>query len=122
LRVRTEFPRRVRRIGQTGIALADGTRLAARIWLTPARGRRPRARRHDLTTYRVVDGDPLSASVRCRCASTLPRGDWHTRVATDSHMTVTATHFLVTHALDAYEGDERVYARTWTLTFPRDGV
>jgi uncharacterized protein len=49
-------------------------------------------------------------------------GDWHSRVETDSHMTATATDFLVTHALDAYEGDERVYARTWTLTFPRDGV
>ena len=76
----------------------------------------------NLTTYRIVDGDPHSASVRCRCASTLARGDWHTRVETDSHMTATATDFLVTHALDAHEGDERVYARTWTLTFPRDGV
>jgi hypothetical protein len=76
----------------------------------------------NLTTYRIVDGDSLSASVRCRCASTLARGDWHTRIETDSHMTATATEFLVTHALDAYEGDERVYARTWTLTFPRDGV
>jgi hypothetical protein len=37
-------------------------------------------------------------------------------------MTATATEFLVTQELDAYEGDERVYARTWTLTFPRDGV
>jgi putative CocE/NonD family hydrolase len=76
----------------------------------------------NVTTYRIVDGDPLSASVRCRCSSTLARGDWHTRVDTDSHMTATATEFLVTHALDAYEGDERVYARTWTLTFPRDGA
>jgi uncharacterized protein len=76
----------------------------------------------NLTTYRIVDGDPLSASVRCRCASTLARGDWHTRVETDSRMTATATDFLVTHALDAYEGDARVYARTWTLTIPRDGA
>ena len=29
----------------------------------------------NVTTYRIVDGDPLSASVRCRCASTLARGD-----------------------------------------------
>jgi putative CocE/NonD family hydrolase len=76
----------------------------------------------NVTTYRIVDGDPLSASVRCRCASTLARGAWHTRVETDSRMTATATEFLVTHSLDAYEGDERVYARTWTLAFPRDGV
>ena len=31
--VRTEFPRRVRRIDNAWIPLADGTRLAARIWL-----------------------------------------------------------------------------------------
>ena len=76
----------------------------------------------NITTYRIVDGDPVSASVRCRCASTLARGAWHTRIETDSHMSATAIEFLVTHALDAYEGDERVYARTWTLRFPRDGV
>ena len=38
----------------------------------------------NVTTYRIVDGDPLSASVRVRCSSTLARGDWHTRVETDS--------------------------------------
>jgi hypothetical protein len=74
------------------------------------------------TSYRIVEGDPLSASVRVRCESTLARDDWHTRVETDSHMTATATEFLVSHTLDAYEHDERVYARTWTLRFPRDGV
>jgi hypothetical protein len=36
-------------------------------------------------------------------------------------MTATATDFLVTHALDVYQGDGRVYARTWTLTFPATG-
>jgi hypothetical protein len=76
----------------------------------------------NVTTYRIVDGDPLSASVRARCSSTLARDGWHTRIETDSHMTATATDFLVTHALDAYEGDERVYARTWTLRLPREGV
>jgi hypothetical protein len=50
------------------------------------------------------------------------RGDWHTRVETDSRITATATESLVTPALDAYEGDQRVYARTWTLSLPRDGV
>ena len=74
------------------------------------------------TSYRIVEGDPLSASVQVRCESTLAREDWHTRVETDSRMTATATEFLVSHTLDAYEGDERVYARTWTLTFPRDRV
>ena len=31
--VRTDFPRRIRRIDHTWIALSDGTRLGARIWV-----------------------------------------------------------------------------------------
>jgi hypothetical protein len=76
----------------------------------------------NLTTYRIVDGDPLSASVQVRCTAGLGRGEWQTRVETDSHMRSTATEFLVTQRLDAFEGDEQVYSRTWELSFPRDGV
>ena len=76
----------------------------------------------NLTTYRIADGDPLSASVHVRCTTDLGRGEWRTRVETDSRMTSTATEFLVTQRLDAYEGDERVYPRTWELALPRDGV
>jgi putative CocE/NonD family hydrolase len=75
-----------------------------------------------VTTYRIVDGEPLSASVRVQCGSALARGAWRTRVETDSEMTATATEFVVTQTLDAYEGDELVRSRSWTLTFPRDGV
>ena len=79
---------------------------------------------HDtnLTTYRIVDGDPLSAEVHVRCSSALGRGDWQTRVDTESRMSSTATEFLVTQRLDAYEGDERIYSRSWELALPRDGV
>jgi uncharacterized protein len=74
------------------------------------------------TTYRIVDGDPLSASVHVRCATGLGRGDWQTRVETESRMSSTATELLVTQRLDAFEGGERVYSRAWELEFPRDGV
>jgi hypothetical protein len=75
-----------------------------------------------VTTYRIADGDPLSASVRVQCSSALGRGGWHTRVETDSRMSSTATEFVVEQRLDAYEGDELIRSRTWTLRFPRDGV
>ncbi len=75
-----------------------------------------------VTTFRIVDGDPLSASVRVECSSALGRGDWRTRVTTDSEMTATADEFVVHQRLDAYEGDERIASRVWTLAFPRDGV
>ena len=76
----------------------------------------------NVTSYRIVEGDPLSASVRVRCSSALAHDGWQARVATDSAMTATATEFVVTHVLEGYEGEERVFARTWTLRFPRDGV
>ena len=76
----------------------------------------------NVTTYRIVEGDPLSASVHCACSSALGRGGWRTRVETDSRMSATATEFHVTHQLTAYEGDERVYERSWKLAFPRDCV
>jgi hypothetical protein len=56
------------------------------------------------------------------CSSALGRGDWRTRVVTDSRMTSTAREFLITQRLDAYEGDERIHSRTWDLRFPRDAV
>jgi hypothetical protein len=37
-------------------------------------------------------------------------------------MTCDAEHFLVTSTLEAFEGDVRVHARTWTHRFPRDGT
>ena len=79
---------------------------------------------HDtnVTTYRIVDGDPLSAEVHVRCSSALGRGGWLARVDTESRMTSTATEFLVTQRLDAYEGEERIYSRSWELAIPRDGV
>ena len=75
-----------------------------------------------LTTYRITDGDPLSAAVEARCSSTLARDGWHARVDTHSAMSSTASQFLVTQRLDAFEGDEQVYSRTWEFVFPRDGV
>ena len=74
------------------------------------------------STYRIVEGDPLSAEVEVHCSSTLARGDWHTRVATASRMTSTATEFLVAQELTAYEGAEEVYSRRWDMKFPRDCV
>jgi hypothetical protein len=76
----------------------------------------------NVTRYRIVDGDPLSASVQVSCITGLGRAEWQTRVETDSRMRSTATEFHVTQRLEAFEGEERVYERTWELRLPRDGV
>jgi hypothetical protein len=78
----------------------------------------------NVTRYRIVEGDPLSATVECEVEVTLDRPSigWSTRVRARSTMTCQAERFLVTSTLDAFEGDVRVHARTFTHEFDRDGA
>ena len=76
----------------------------------------------NVTTYRIVEGDPLSATVICRVEVSLARPGWNTRTRATSTMTCDAERFVVTTTLDAFEDNVRVHARTYTHRFPRDGV
>ena len=75
-----------------------------------------------MDSYGIVEGDPLSASVRCDWSIALARGTWRTRVVTSSALTADAASFLLTDTLDAYEGDQRVFAKRWSIAIPRDLV
>jgi uncharacterized protein len=75
----------------------------------------------NVVRYRLAERDPLSAAVCCEVGVELARGDWRTRVDVRSEMTCDREHFLVTTALDAYEGAVRAFARRWTHRIPRDG-
>jgi uncharacterized protein len=77
---------------------------------------------HNVTTYRVVEGDPLSATVTCRVEVSLARPGWNTRTEATSMMTCEAECFTVTTTLDAFSDGVRVHARTYTHQFPRDGT
>jgi putative CocE/NonD family hydrolase len=72
--------------------------------------------------YTLVDGSPLSASVRCERTSSLGRNGWRVRVETVSTCTADATAFYLTNAIDAYEGDVRVWTRMSTGAVPRSLV
>jgi putative CocE/NonD family hydrolase len=50
------------------------------------------------------------------------RGDWKVEMVTHTVLTSTVTDFRLSAQLDAYEGDERVFADSWQLTIPRDHV
>jgi hypothetical protein len=76
----------------------------------------------NVTTYSIVEGDPLSACVRCRVVVTLDRPGWHTRTEATSTMTCERDRFTVTSALDAFDDGVRVHAATHVHHFPRDGV
>ncbi len=73
-------------------------------------------------TYYMVEGDPLSAKVKCEWAIEVGRADWSTRVETTSDMTSDARTFRVTNVLDAYEGNTRLFSKARTITIPRDLV
>ncbi len=72
--------------------------------------------------FTIVEGDPLSAGVRCERTAKVGRAEWQTKVETSSHMTADAENFHVTNVLNAYEGNTRVFTKSWTATIPRDLV
>ena len=75
-----------------------------------------------IETFKVRDGDPLSTSEHIQTVIEFQRGDWRVRVETDSLMTADASHFHLSNQLDAYEGDVRVFRKSWTTAIPRDNV
>ncbi|MEU1146305.1 CocE/NonD family hydrolase [Streptomyces sp. NPDC005863] len=48
------------------------------------------------------------------------RGDWDVHVRTRTVMTCDEDNFFVNATLDGYEGERRVFSRTWNETLPRD--
>ncbi|MBL4953660.1 CocE/NonD family hydrolase [Neobacillus sp. YIM B02564] len=72
--------------------------------------------------YRIREGDPLSAEVRCEWSLTLGRGDWQTRLETISTMESDQYQFYLTNKLVAFEGEKEVFTKTWRTEIPRDLV
>jgi predicted acyl esterase len=70
-------------------------------------------------TFRVSDGDPLSAEASCRCRTEWARAEVSVRVEILATMTCTAESFQVRTSLEAYEGDATVLERRWEFETPR---
>jgi hypothetical protein len=68
-------------------------------------------------SYRNYDYATLRAEVVAH--RTFERGDWSVSTITRTVLTSTRTHFRVSATLDAYEGDARVFAKTWDELIPR---
>jgi uncharacterized protein len=78
--------------------------------------------RRRVETCSIVEGDPLSASVRSESRLRLERGSWRIRIETRSHMTSDRETFHVTNSVDAFEGEARVFASACSFSVPRDLV
>jgi putative CocE/NonD family hydrolase len=72
--------------------------------------------------FAIVEGDPTSASVTSTRRLRLERGPWRIDVRTTSRMTSDTQRFFLFDRLEAFEGDERVFERTWERDVPRDHV
>jgi hypothetical protein len=73
-------------------------------------------------TYRIRHDDPTSAEGLTRYRHRLTRGDWRIETRTTTSLKLTATHFVVSAELEAYEGEERIFCRNESFTLPRDLV
>jgi putative CocE/NonD family hydrolase len=72
--------------------------------------------------FSILEGQPTSARVECRRQIEISRGDWQTRVETSSVMTSDKDYFHLTNVLDAYEGQVRVFTKSWTRKIRRELV
>jgi hypothetical protein len=69
--------------------------------------------------YTIVEGEPLSARIRCNRITGLRRDNWDVHIETSSTLSADAEQFHVTNVLDAYDGNTRVFTRTWHVKIPR---
>jgi hypothetical protein len=68
------------------------------------------------------DGQPLSAKIDSFYEIGLEGPGWLTRTECRTVVTATKAEFLISASLDAYEGEARVFAETYSARVPRRTV
>jgi putative CocE/NonD family hydrolase len=71
---------------------------------------------------RIHPEDPSRARASMMQRSELRRASWSVAVETEVRIACTKSEFLCTARLDAWEGEEQVFHRTWDERVPRRGV
>lgn len=75
-----------------------------------------------LEWYSTRADDFLSSRGETQLERALRRGDWSVRTTAHTVLTSSETEFRITADLDAYEGEKRVFCRSWDVKIPRDFV
>ena len=70
-------------------------------------------------SYGIVEGDPLSATVRCERTMEIGGPGWRTVTEVDSTMSCDAEAFHVQTRLSARDGDEPFFEHIWIWSTPR---
>jgi len=79
------------------------------------------AEAHSTERYRVLEDDPLSATAEVSWSWWFERKDWRIRTESWTHVACTRRDFVVRAKLEAYEGDEQVFARQFEERVRRRG-
>ena len=74
----------------------------------------------DPCSFTITEGDPLSASAQAARTLEIRRGEWRTRIEMTADMSSTSTELVMSATLEVFEGDDRVFAREYAATVPRD--
>ncbi len=70
-------------------------------------------------TWRITPDDPLSARSDFDWSRTMARGDWAVKVDSTLSQWADAHHFHIEATLTAFEGAEKVFAKTFSEKIPR---
>ena len=70
--------------------------------------------------FRITKGDPLSARAVWHWWSRRRRGDWSASVRVRMEVRSSADTWYVVSDLEAFEGDRRIFSRSWNHDVPRD--
>ena len=76
---------------------------------------------HKILRYRLHPDDPTTARAEADYDYHHHHDQgWDMRIRTHSAISCTATEFVVEADLQAFEGDLRIFSRSWTERIPRD--
>ena len=73
-------------------------------------------------SYSIHPDDPLSAEAVCAWTQTLGRGDWQVRSEAKTKQWADREFFFIKASLEAFEGDERLFTRSWRRKIPRENL
>jgi len=72
--------------------------------------------------FTLTEGDPLSARAEIEWRYLMRRGDWEISTLSRTILTGDAKDFHVSVALDAFEGEKRIFSRSLSRDLPRIGL
>ena len=72
--------------------------------------------------FRIVEGEPTSARAAWRWWSRRKRGDWQVAVLAKMKVALSQRSFHIESDLEAFEGERRMFARSWNHEVPRESL